>query len=1710
MSAMLQPYRHPLAQTVHDSFAQGRFLDAWSLAQPFHQNPEAFKALTVEEQVLGARVSWSVGGARLSHVLFRQAERRAPDNAQVRLFRDAYSRKRVDYLKSLQDFEKAPDFNSGKAELDAHWLANHARLYSLFRDFERAHQVLDQAAALAPDLALIAMTRGQIFLSQDEIEQARHYATEAWRREPAYSSNFRLMLEVAGRCNREAEAAQDLLDFVINGGQSGHALLLALLTLCRGMERMPTEQAAEAATRLTPHLARFDALFPLADKHTARIQAALQAEFAKLKLDREGFITFAKKARFPYFDHLAEAYQRCPDGERLLLPHATPRQKHNTCVPGSITACLQTLGVAIDHDAIAEEITYDGTECWRVADWAKKNNLLFYPFIAERDTHLALLRAGIPSIMSFHQAGDMGHAVAVVGYDEATDSLIYHDPSSATLGEQALSSLRDENEPGGPLCFVVAPPDRQPQIEAIPLHRAAAARAFLAFCESLSTQSPTEAWQLGARLNQDLGDDPVTSLIGLQSEVLKGNWRQALEDVTRALSKAPKSLTLLEIYLQIRARSHDSDAYERTLEAVVNGDPLPDLPAKVEAPWNTQVVADLTRHLNQSHSSRDRADRFLALGLAVNPAAPELLAVKVDTLSRQGRFEDAIFYSRLTTTLQPTNPYFISEYVWLLRKLGHREQALTLLAERAEKLCTQAGGSEGWITGVNLTAQFGEPDRALALLKRGLARRPKDGDLWAFAASFSLQQGLLEEEQKAWEQTKTYCQNRLKLRTGFYRFFHFGRYDEAAAYLEQWLEAAPEDVAAREMKKTLVERTQGAAAARDLPRQWSEANPDSKQLNLFFLQNQEEDEDSLLPNLEAWLERHPRDAWGRRALLFQLIHAYRQAERTEQPVLWKKVEAALATAWAEDPFHPHTRHLKAICLLEQGHEEQAAAMLADLLCDEPEDQLSLQQLVRIYHGYNRLKRAEFIDILDRCFTACRHDFELAAAAVFTTEHLLGFKAASAMLQRWRQSRPDDPFLVEAAIDLNLQRGEGLRSLPAIKDLVHEFTARYPRHRGFTLSLIDYYRHQGQSDRVGELYRGLIDRAPTELDLRFGYINDLQQTGDVDEILKQADAVTRFHPYNEDCQAQLITILVTVGCDEAAQQLLDSALARLPASPPLLALAFNQSLARGDYAAVKQRLASLDHLIPDPALCARLKVSVLKHPGLEADEDKITELYESIVKHNPEDWTSAQKLLEIYFEKRATNKARVILKRCRRVNRTEIEIDIAETVLDHIDGDKKGALERLAKILERDVNASWGWTLVTHWIESQEALEIGHDLLLFLDEELSRREELAGVRADLADVLDIPTEQIIAFWEELRRDFPYSNNLHNQYFHWLYEQDEIESARALMPVLRQLETAPGVLHQFELMLAVESDTPETMLGWLNDTMTSERSSVDLRALLKAFYTLQANFRLRPLVHRILAESEAGRRYHPHVYSAIADFAGNYQWISVIKRLMNAMKGHEPALAADIIKSGLQGLNHCGEAQLALAWFDEHFQRFKEQTSLLTTAAYLAFSQKDLEKVKTWTASWKNPEHANGDLGFCRLLALTALDNTGVHWTLVAMHTDQFRAAFPNHDQAHTIFFYHCLAKLSLGDTTAFLNDWDADAERFREALAEQYLILALFTHMVRDPYGPERKKHQADFALLLSQNPPLPKVMAELWQRYSGPEPSFVSRLADAVKRLFSK
>ena len=107
-----------------------RYLDAFTLSERYWNTPPDLQQLSIDELLLAGRLAWRLGGLRRSRWLLREAARRDPGDARVRLFTSHLRFPRRHLLDDLRSFEERPDLDAGDAEMRASWYASAAAIWA--------------------------------------------------------------------------------------------------------------------------------------------------------------------------------------------------------------------------------------------------------------------------------------------------------------------------------------------------------------------------------------------------------------------------------------------------------------------------------------------------------------------------------------------------------------------------------------------------------------------------------------------------------------------------------------------------------------------------------------------------------------------------------------------------------------------------------------------------------------------------------------------------------------------------------------------------------------------------------------------------------------------------------------------------------------------------------------------------------------------------------------------------------------------------------------------------------------------------------------------------------------------------------------------------------------------------------------------------------------------------------------------------------------------------------------------------------------------------------------------------------------------------------------------------------------------------------------------------------------------------------------------
>jgi predicted Zn-dependent protease len=157
----------------------------------------------------------------------------------------------------------------------------------------------------------------------------------------------------------------------------------------------------------------------------------------------------------------------------------------------------------------------------------------------------------------------------------------------------------------------------------------------------------------------------------------------------------------------------------------------------------------------------------------------------------------------------------------------------------------------------------------------------------------------------------------------------------------------------------------------------------------------------------------------------------------------------------------------------------------------------------------------------------------------------GLAEAEKESEDWRVRRPDDPDVLEAAVDLLIEHGRGRSDAGRALTLLQPAIARHPYHRGLRLSLAYAFRRAGDVGAAEKVLREFLRRHPNDSSTRIQLAQIRHQNGDVNDARQILDAALDRDPHNSDVLWAKVEMLLGAGNVGGAQELIEDASQRMP-------------------------------------------------------------------------------------------------------------------------------------------------------------------------------------------------------------------------------------------------------------------------------------------------------------------------------------------------------------------------------------------------------------------------------------------------------------------------------------------------------------------------------------------------------------------------------------
>ncbi len=700
---------------IRDLYNAHRFRDAYDDTRTFWDQGELPPDLETADLILAGRLAERLGGLRLSRQLWRLAQDREPQHPDVILFAEDRLDRRSSYYTFLNKFEERSELEGATEETQMYWMAGRAHALGVMRDFRAAEHTLARVKERFGEHDWLTLIEGEIAFARDRWAASEELAMQVFETSPLMYHNLLLLSRIAVR-RRNIPALLERFESIRESVQDYEIAYLHTWYLVAFAERSTGSEKAEGIRMASIITERYDDMVPLADRHIRKRLALSRLDVATVKGDRETVLQEAKHTRSKWHDTLAQNLSQNPDGERRFVQHRPVWQIRNTCLPCSVC----TLHPDVNLRKLVGELTYAGTSMVRCMEWLKRESGIHsIPFVATEETARRLIEAGVGFI--FLTGGDnWAHAMAAVGLDEATRTLLIHDPAGTRIREVMLEEMATGEGPFGPQCVALVEPDRVEAVQAlVPEAERVPYAHFLAYTEYLRLGDHDGAREPLKAVAQNYPDHPFTRRMQAIQMMQTSQLPRAIDELEQLLADSPSNVHIRSDLLTAVHRARNTRKQTEVYRELMRKGTWGEYQA-AQARRDPVYVARYADMLGLTGSGHEQAAALLQISLRRYPGEAELWHIFGDVLWREGRLEQAWLPLKVSSQLAEENEHYARSLADLGCNIGRLDEALGILESRAQDAGRAVGAGAPWVTWIDTLADFGFPMKAQEALAAGL------------------------------------------------------------------------------------------------------------------------------------------------------------------------------------------------------------------------------------------------------------------------------------------------------------------------------------------------------------------------------------------------------------------------------------------------------------------------------------------------------------------------------------------------------------------------------------------------------------------------------------------------------------------------------------------------------------------------------------------------------------------------------------------------------------------------------------------------------------------------------------------------------------------------------------------------------------------------------------------------------------------------------
>jgi tetratricopeptide (TPR) repeat protein len=925
----------------------------------------------IPARVLAGRLAANLGAYRLNRVQHWLAWRSDKTNPELLAYHGYTIFQRRGPLGAFEFLERHREVKpTGEPKGLAHYYTLRAMVSGHLRDFKTSDYWLSQAVEMCPEDAWVATTRADILECQDRYEEALESARHALALRPWYRPGVQALAHGLQLLDRDEEA----LEFLTAAAK--HLENMHVVRQLSGLQQ-ELGQYEEAGASLQ----RLAELAPLIEKRERVWLQRQQIALDCLRNNTAAALAAAKRLDEPYYQELAKRLESGGPFRRVLLEVPFVRQHHMTCSPATLSAISGYWRRPAAHLEVAEKICYNGTPAHSERNWAETNGWATREFTVTWEAAVALLDRKIPFTLTTSGATS-GHLQAVIGYDEARQTLWIRDPFLYSTSEFDIKSLLEGQRSTGPRGMALVPAECRDLLSGLELPDAALYDQLHRIERALAQHHRDEAIEASKAMQARAAEHRLTLSGQRAIASYDGNTPALLQCIELLLKQFPNdgnlNLTKLGCLKELARRKERLELLE-LISAKAGTDPV--------------FWQQYARELRLDAREHRAAASWVRWALRYRPLDSMLISTWADLLWDKREFESATRYYRLAACVGDKNEDFAQKLFIASRHLKRTEEALEFLKERERRLRKKS--IDPSIALVQALQQLGRSGEAFAVLDSALAQSPEPGMLRLFAADFygrfsrfTEAEGFLQEAQEAspgarWHLTAAALA---------------GYQNQKPTALSHWREVLKLEPLSHDAIRAialLLAETEGRDAALRFLVELCERFPFSCPLLRLRIEWLAQDEAAVcIPHLRQLLEVNPADGWGWRELAIRLDQNGKQAEAEEA---------------AEEAIRLEPRHSAGYCVrgdlhrhagrLDEAHRDYGEALRLEI-----DNEHALGSFVETAESLSERRQALTVvtEELRRqvIFSGALYAYQTAARGVLAAGEVLS------LLKEAHKARPD--------------------------------------------------------------------------------------------------------------------------------------------------------------------------------------------------------------------------------------------------------------------------------------------------------------------------------------------------------------------------------------------------------------------------------------------------------------------------------------------------------------------------------------------------------------------------------------------------------------------------------------------------------------------------------------------------------------------------------